>query len=539
MLVMLLVSSFMTAQGYQKPLFDVAIVNGNVSSVSVNWEDGAAVTAANREGFTFDHWESRNGAWTSSWNSLTVLVYASSNGASVEAIYTQNAASANESNASASNENNTPVAPAENEDASEYNVSFAGEVNFFAASDSTIPASVTMSANTELVFRVEPIVGFSLENVTINGEQAEPDKNGWYKLTVNSNTNVYASTVDVNVPTHTIYLLADHDDYIIATLDGVGDNVITYVGQSLPNKAIAFQQLVDYGNNLYLYEWTFSGHIKDFAIHYSADKYAALNSSTRLTYVKREFGANISQNDYIYYDLRGMLNMTEDNTAIVPADIEAAPEYSAQITPNAAFDMVKISSMLWTSLYSDKNLVIPAGVKVMYVSSVEDSKMILTRIYDVIPANTPVVMNGPEGQYPFFEYQGDETVEPITDNLLIGFTTKTVVDNQCVHYALGKGSTGEVGFWWPKGTGATNGVGAFTATARKAYVEIPATANVSVRGFVADATESETVETIATAVENVETNVENGLYYDMLGRVVEPVCGQFYIHNGEVIMYLR
>lgn len=188
---------------------------------------------------------------------------------------------------------------------------------------------------------------------------------------------------------------------------------------------------------------------------------------------------------------------------------------------------VTISAYGYSTFYSDKAFELPSGLKAMIFTGVEGDQLTAEEL-TTIPANTGVVLQGTaNATYTLMETETDATY---STNLLKGTLEDETIDNGYVHYILGIYNE-QCGLFWPYGT--TDGVGAFTNKAGKAYLELggAAPAPAHVRGFVLTNT------SVATGVEDVSVQPE-GAYYDLLGRQVrEPQPGQMYIQNGKKIVW--
>ena len=170
--------------------------------------------------------------------------------------------------------------------------------------------------------------------------------------------------------------------------------------------------------------------------------------------------------------------------------------------PATSATAVVISEYEYATLYSATAFDVPAEVEAYVISGVDGIKLTMEPIYR-IPANTGVLLHAPQGSYDFYEGDGRWMDAPAS-NLLKGTTADQEIDNALVHYVLSYDNDYQIGFFWPYGTGATQGVGPFTNMAGKAYLEIPANSQpagvVARRGFpfypAPDA---------ATGLENIET----------------------------------
>ena len=187
---------------------------------------------------------------------------------------------------------------------------------------------------------------------------------------------------------------------------------------------------------------------------------------------------------------------------------------------------VTISAYGYSTFYSDKAYIVPDGLKATIFTSVSGTALTGQDI-DLIPANTGVLLSGTaNATYTLLQTTTDVTY---ADNLFMGTTTEqTIANNGKVHYILSL-HDGQCGLFWPYGT--TEGVGAFTNKAGKAYLELSASAAPArVRGFILDGTN------ISTAVEDVAAETDNTVY-DLLGRkVTAPQPGNVYICNGKKVV---
>lgn len=132
---------------------------------------------------------------------------------------------------------------------------------------------------------------------------------------------------------------------------------------------------------------------------------------------------------------------------------------------------VHVSQYEYATLYSATAFDVPDNVDAFVVTGTEGIRLTLERIYH-IPAETGVLLHAAEGDYNFYEGDG-RYMDAVTTNYFKGSLTNETVDNSLVHYVLSYSTEGEVGFFWPYGTGANAGVGSFTNNAGKAYLEMP------------------------------------------------------------------
>lgn len=174
-----------------------------------------------------------------------------------------------------------------------------------------------------------------------------------------------------------------------------------------------------------------------------------------------------------------------------------------------------ISEYEYATLYSATAFDVPAEVEAYVIPEVDGIKLTMERIYR-IPANTGVLLHAAQGTYPFYEGDGRWMDAPAS-NLLRGTTTDETINNDKVHYVLSYDTEYNVGFYWPYGTGATYGVGAFENKAGKAYLELggQAASVIARRGF-----PIRPVQDAATGLDEIESQGE----------------AQKVIHNGQLLI---
>ena len=189
-----------------------------------------------------------------------------------------------------------------------------------------------------------------------------------------------------------------------------------------------------------------------------------------------------------------------------------APSYKATITDAKA-----------ATLYTPVAVTIPEGVTAKYVKAEGDNmgstgKLVYTKLNDVIPANSAVVLTGEAGDYTFTATT--EAGEEVADNVLFGYATETAATDNTGIYALANKNNG-VAFYRFVGT---------TYKAGKAYLNISGLRASEVRFFnIFD----EDMETAIEGVEAVDTKSE---IYDLAGRRVQNAQKGVFIVNGKVVI---
>ena len=168
-----------------------------------------------------------------------------------------------------------------------------------------------------------------------------------------------------------------------------------------------------------------------------------------------------------------------------------------------------------TLYYSDKNLLVPAGVKA-YTVTVEGNAAVVSTEYNVIPAGSAVILQGAPGDYEFaIKIKGDALDEA---NMLMGTDEAAMTvgpDNgNYKFYKLANGKSHGLGFYFDAEDGA-----AFMNGAHKAYLAVEASKAMEAYGFhptgiktvMANLPENAEVYTISGVRVN-NTNLPAGLY---------------------------
>ena len=202
--------------------------------------------------------------------------------------------------------------------------------------------------------------------------------------------------------------------------------------------------------------------------------------------------------------------------------------------------LVDFAKSFYLTAYSDKALVVPAGVKAAVVTANGEGIRNDYRYNsgDVIPAGTGVLLKGGKGNS--FYLSASESIETAPeDNLLHGTLTDemTNVAGADKYYKLSydRATGTEIGFYW----GAANG-GAFMNKGGKAFLAIPATLQAAqLTGFsLFDLDNNQTVTGIehATATPAATLRV-----YDLNGRRinvnrVDELPKGIYVINGKKVI---
>ena len=204
------------------------------------------------------------------------------------------------------------------------------------------------------------------------------------------------------------------------------------------------------------------------------------------------------------------------------------------------FRLVDFAKSFYLTAYSDKALVVPAGVKAAVVTANGEGIRNDYRYNsgDVIPAGTGVLLKGGKGNS-FYLSASEGTEMAPEDNLLHGTLTDEManVAGADKYYKLSydRATGTEIGFYW----GAENG-GAFMNKGGKAFLAIPATLQAAqLTGFsLFDLDNNQTVTGIehATATPAATLRV-----YDLNGRRinvnhVDELPQGIYVINGKKVI---
>ncbi len=176
--------------------------------------------------------------------------------------------------------------------------------------------------------------------------------------------------------------------------------------------------------------------------------------------------------------------------------------------------------------YGGFALKVPAGVTATTYSYANNA-LTASKTYnegDVIPAKTAVVLKGNANTY-YFPGTTETGETPIHSNLHgSDVATTTNVEGMGKYYMLSldaKSTPGSIGFYW-----GADGGGAFTSAAHKAYLALPASAQV--KGFAFnDVTNGITAKTATTEQANAPV-------YSLTGvRMSGPLPAGIYVRNGK------
>ena len=171
----------------------------------------------------------------------------------------------------------------------------------------------------------------------------------------------------------------------------------------------------------------------------------------------------------------------------------------------------------YSTLCVGYNAAIPADIECYIVNEIKDERVILEKIEDVLPANTPVIVKAAAADYAF-NFSTEETDE-ITTNLLQGSTIKKEITDGSYSYYILAAPDGAVGLYKDEFSDDK-----FVNNAYKAYLAVEAAQGAISYGFTFGGT---------TGIEGVEAVAGEQAIYDLTGRKIEAITAPgLYIING-------
>ena len=186
-------------------------------------------------------------------------------------------------------------------------------------------------------------------------------------------------------------------------------------------------------------------------------------------------------------------------------------------------------------MYLDKAVEIPEGVEAYIANRVEGDRLKMQALEGVIPANTAVIIKADEGTY-LFAYS-DESPEAISDNLLRGTLTDTYVKPASAQIAYVLSNVdGVVGMYRAK----LNADGTFKNNANRAYMVLSelgvGEGDLDTSNPGSQLSNSYRFDfSGTTAIEGIDSEQGEAVYYDLSGRRVLNPTGGIYIVNGKKV----
>ena len=264
-------------------------------------------------------------------------------------------------------------------------------------------------------------------------------------------------------------------------------------------------------------------------------------------------GYSMSENAYyntIVFDGVNYLNRTGQQAGVSTKPVnDGAYDWEVKIVEELP---IRISSVLYATLYVPVELVIPNGVTayVLYDEVTNSGGERVLRLKElkggVLPAGLPVVLKAESAGVYYFPINYEPTLSSDADkqatycydgdieNLLDGRHTSTYIPEKSgyIHYILAKGSKG-VGMYKVKMDDANvGGVNCFQNNAHRAWLPNPKSITTGAAGYrfsVAGRDESTSIDGIVD--DATETEI-----YDLQGRRVPYMTKGVYIVNGKKVV---
>ncbi|MBQ2123181.1 MAG: DUF5013 domain-containing protein [Bacteroidaceae bacterium] len=227
---------------------------------------------------------------------------------------------------------------------------------------------------------------------------------------------------------------------------------------------------------------------------------------------------------------------------VAPAEVSLTEALSHTLT---------IGNAGWSSLVLGYDAVIPDGITAYVATEVKDGYVLIAEQADILPAHTPVLIEGAKGQY-VFTYT-DAATSPVADNLLAGTTYTTywtpvegIVNYVLSYQAVEEGGEMVVGLFKKtlcdadrsdaddvrdaEGNITEAKADAITFGARKAYLPISVGEQTSVMALRLKLSDATGIEGVAAGAQG-----SDGIYDIQGRRVFNPTKG-LYIVNGKKVM---
>ena len=185
---------------------------------------------------------------------------------------------------------------------------------------------------------------------------------------------------------------------------------------------------------------------------------------------------------------------------------------------------VPISSVGYSTFYIDYPTKVPEGMTAYTITEENNNYLTRTKIEDIIPAKTGVLLKAEEGTYTMAA-QYANSYQDVSNNLLKGSVTEGTTTGGNLYYKLTYGSTDgytdKFGFYWGEDAGA-----AFTMPAFKAYLALT---NSNVKGL--------TIEDLESGICITKEKLSEVQTYDLFGRKVNKTSKGIYIKNGKKVLF--
>ena len=207
--------------------------------------------------------------------------------------------------------------------------------------------------------------------------------------------------------------------------------------------------------------------------------------------------------------------------------------YVYEVTEVSSFK-ANITAAGFATFFTPAEVTIPENVNAYYIAAdgINDNSVTLTKIENVIPANTAVILEGEAGEYTF--NVSETNAAAVSGNLLKGTIINTNIIGQAYVLGVVEGETGlyKTQMSTVQLSSASGSVSVFLNNAYKAY--LPASA---VPASIQNAASFSFRFPGTTGVENVVVENEVKAIYDLTGRRVSEITeAGIYIIGGRKVL---
>ena len=228
-------------------------------------------------------------------------------------------------------------------------------------------------------------------------------------------------------------------------------------------------------------------------------------------------------NDFRFADRENLfLSINSDRDKDVLLGVHSKAHGGTQMTASAVTSYgVNVGETTYATFYAPNAVTIPENIEAFVVTKINDGWVTLTKIENVIPANTGVILKATEAAvYNFAIDENGETIENV-ENLLEGTVVATLVDGPA--YVLS--NINGVGLYKAKLTD-----GKFLNNGYKAYLPASVASGAASYSFrFGEGT---------TGIDEITDNrVQSTVIYDLTGRRVENISAPgIYIVGGKKVL---
>ena len=327
-------------------------------------------------------------------------------------------------------------------------------------------------------------------------------KHNTYLSSVNSTSNTSRAAFVTDADASTVFYYKDGKLLAVNTASYLGYTDVT------DNKPFAYYR-PDNAATEVQFTTAATGAAGQYSIKY--------NKNSHGTYNRWLYGQY--KNNAYYTDAASDLATTTDKgydfnlVALTDDEVAALPSFE-----------VNVSAAGYATMFLDYAANIPTEAEVYVATKAENDYVTLEQVTGVLPANTGVIIKAEEGSYTFTSPTSGRAT--IARNMLSGSATQVDITpaENTTYYILAMGSKG-IGLYPDALEGGT-----FRNNANKAYLPIVTAAGAAQStGYRFDFEGT-------TNIEEIESETEKNVIYDLTGRRVETPAKGIYIINGKKVL---